>query len=191
MRVTLNFSAGESWRDRYALAWAIPATLVGLVGALWLGVAVIREARQAHAVQRQAAEVQQREEQLRTREIALRKELENPQYADLRRQARFVNALLDQKDLSLTELVKEVARILPDDAHLTELALARHEETSVVRFAITAKNEEALEAFLGALQDSSSFQDAAIVNQAFQDAAAKPGPLSVMCVARYLPGAPK
>ncbi len=189
MRITLNFAAAESWRDRYALAWAIPATLVGALGLVLLGVAVVRQTHQAHAIQREAAEVQQREKQLRAEEMALRKELSDPQHAGLLRQARFVNSLLDQKDLSLTELVKEVASILPNDAHLTELALVRQEKAPIVRFSITAKSEEALETFLNDLEDSPDFQDVAILNQGFQDAGPKPGALSVVCVARYLPGA--
>ena len=42
MRITLNLSTADSSRGRYTLAWAIPATVAGLVGLLWLGVSTAR-----------------------------------------------------------------------------------------------------------------------------------------------------
>jgi heme exporter protein D len=189
MRITLNLSTADGSRGRYTLAWAIPATVVGLVGLLGLGVSLAREIREYRAVQRQVAEVQQREDQLRGQEAAIRKDLENPEYGELLRQARFVNSLIDQKQLSVTELAAQFADLMPEDARLNGLSLAAKGEDLMVHFTIAAKSEEAIETFLGDLEDAPDFKDVTIINQGFQEAGAQPGQVSVACAARYLPGA--
>ena len=188
MRITLNLSTADSSRGRYTLAWAIPATVAGLVGLLWLGVSTAREIREYRAVQRQVAEIQQREDQLRGQEAAIRKELDKPEYGELLRQTRFVNSLIDQKQVSLTELAAQFADLMPEEARLSGLSLASKGEYLVVRFTITAKSEEAVETFLGDLEDAPDFKDVTILNQGFQEEGAQPGQVSVACTARYLPG---
>jgi hypothetical protein len=189
MRITLNLAVAESARDRYALAWAVPATLVGLLGFVLLGVSLVREFREYRAVQRQVAEVQQRQDQLRTEGAAIRRELEKPEFRELLRQARFVNTLIDAKQLSPTELAARLADLLPDQARLTGLALAGQGEDLVVRLGVSAKSEEAIEEFLGDLEDAPDFKDVTIINQGFQEEGTQPGQVSVACTARYLPGA--
>jgi Tfp pilus assembly protein PilN len=189
MKITLNFAAAESSRDHNVLAWAIPATIVGLTGLLWLGLALKRELGQYRVIQRQAADYQQHEDQLRRREVALRQQIASPEYRDLMGKVQFMNSLINQRRLSLSEIVKEVGRILPDDAHLTRLELLSQDENLVIRFSIKAKSEKALETFMSGLEDSPSFQDVTIANQGFQEAGAEPGQVIVTCLANYLPGA--
>jgi len=189
MRITLNLSTADGSRGRYTLAWAIPATVVGLVGLVGLGVSAAREIREYRVVQRQVVETQQHEEQLRGQEAAMRKELDKPEYGELLRQARFVNSLIDRKQVSLTELAAKFAEIMPEGARLGGLALTTKGEDTVVRFTITAKSDEAVETVLGALEDAPDFKDVAIVNQGFQEEGAQPGQVNVSCTARYVPGA--
>jgi hypothetical protein len=189
MRITLNLSTSDGSRGRYTLAWAIPAAGVALAGLVWLGVSVTREIRQYRAVQRQVAEIQQREDQLRGQEAALRRELGKPEHVELLRQARFVNSLIDQKQVSMTELAAQFADLMPEDARLSGLTLTTKGGDMVVGFTITAKSDEAVETLLGDLEDAPDFKDVAILNEGFQEEGAQPGQVSVSCTAHYLPGA--
>ena len=123
MRITLNLSPAASARDRYALAWAIPATLVGLAVLILLGRASLQEYREYRRDQNELVAVQTRADELRNQEDALRRKFEYPAYRKLLVQAQIVNGLIDQRELSLTELSARLAGLLPEDAHLTGLAL--------------------------------------------------------------------
>ena len=172
MKITLNLSPAASARDRYALAWAVPATLVGLAALVLLGRASLHEYRDYRGIQHQLAEVQMRTEELRNQEAAIRKKLEDPAYRELLRQAQFVNKLIDQRELSLTELSARLAGLLPEDAHLTGLALTSPKKPGddyMVRMGITAKSEDAIETFLNDLEDAPDFKDVSIINQGFQE----------------------
>lgn len=188
MKITLNFAAAESPLNHNVLAWAIPATIVGLAGLLWLGMLLTHGLNQYNGIQQQAAVYQQHENQLRRREVTLQQQLESPKYKGLMGDVKFMNSLIDRRRLSLSEIVKEVAHILPDDAHLTKLELLTDQKHLVVRFSMTAKSEEALETFMGGLEDSPDFQDVTIANQGFQEAGEDPGQVKVTCIATYLPG---
>jgi Tfp pilus assembly protein PilN len=189
MRINLNLAVAESVRDRYSLAWALPATLAGLLGLVLLAVSGVREFREYRAVRRQVAEVQQREGQLRAQGADIRRELEKPEFRELLRQARFINTLIDQKQLSPAALAARLADLLPDDARLTGLAVSWQGEDLVVRMGVSGKDEEAIEAFLGDLEDAPDFKDVTIINQGFEEVGAQPGQVSIACTARYLPGA--
>ncbi len=189
MRITLNLSAADSTRNRYALVWGIPATLVGVLGLVLLGVSGNREYREFHGVQSQVAEVQQHEDDLRKKEAGIRKDLEKPEYRALLGEAKFVNTLIDQKQLSLTELSARIADLLPDEARLTGLALTSREGEIVVRMSISGKSEEAVETFLSDLEDAPDFKDVTIINQGFQEEGVQSGQVNIACAAHYLPGA--
>jgi hypothetical protein len=188
MKISLNLSYAESLRDRYALAWAIPAMIVGLVGALVLGVYTLRESRELREVRQQAAEVERRGNAVRLEETSLRRELDNPQHRELLSKARFVNSLIDQKHLSLTGLAARLTEFMPENARLTALELASKEGDYTLRMMMTAKSEEAVEAFLGNLKDAPDFKGASITNDGFQEETANPAEVHISCTARYLPG---
>jgi hypothetical protein len=191
MRITLNLSPPASAHDRYALVWAIPATLIGLAALILLGRASYLEYRDYRGIQRQVAEVQVRMADFRSQEAALRGKLEDPAYRELLRRAQFVNKLIEQRQLSLTQLSARVAGLLPEDARLTGLALTspkRPGDDYLVRMGVTAKSEDAVEAFINDLEDSSDFRDVSILNQGFQEESSQPEQMSVVCTARYLPG---
>ena len=191
MKITLNLSPAASARDRYALVWAIPATLVGLAALVLLGRASLREYRDYRGIQHQVAEVQMRTAELRNQEAAIRRKFEDPAYKKLLVKAQFVNKLIDQRQLSLTELSARLAGLLPEDAHLTGLALTppkKPGDDNMVRMGITARDEDAVETFINDLEDAPDFKDVSIINQGFQEEASQGQQVSLVCTARYLPG---
>jgi hypothetical protein len=192
MRITLNLSLPESLRDRYALAWAIPATVLGIIVLILLGRSSVHEYRNYQGIQRQLAEVQSRSEELTREEASIRNKFEDPASRQLLVQAKFVNALIDQKELSLTQVTARVAGLLPENAQLTGLGLTSPKKPGddyVVRLGIDASSEDAVETFINDLEDSADFKDVSIINQGFQEDTPQGEQVSVVCTARYLPGA--
>jgi len=191
MKITLNLAPAASLRDRFALAWAAPATVIGLAALIILGRASLHEYRDYRAIHSQLSEIQARADGLYNQEMAIRRKLDDSAHRELFRQVRFVNKLIDQKEASLTELSARVAGLLPDDAFLTGLMLAapkKPTEDYVVRLGISAKNEDAIETFLNDLEDAPDFKDVSIINQGFQETSTQADQVSVVCTARYLPG---
>ncbi len=191
MRITLNLSAAASARDRYALLWAVPATLLGLAALVLLCRASIHEFRDYRGIRQQLTEVQMRSDDLHNQEAAVRKKLAAPAYQKLLVKAQFVNKLIDERELSLTELSARLAGLLPEDAHLLSLALASPKKPGddyMLRMGITARGEDAIDTFLNDLEDAPDFKDVAIVNQGFQEEASQGQQVTIICTARYLPG---
>jgi Tfp pilus assembly protein PilN len=188
MKIVLNLAIPPSARERYALYWAIPATLLGVTGLAFLLLFTVRSYREYKAVQKSVAEQQGRENTLRDQEMALRKQLEEPASRRLLDDAQFVNALIEQKRVSLTGLAADITDLMPDEVRLTGLALVPEGQELAVRFVITGKNEEALERFLSDLEDSPRFKDVAIVNQGFEQTGAASELENIACTAHYLPG---
>jgi Tfp pilus assembly protein PilN len=188
MKVELNLAIAPSARERYALYWAIPATLLGVTGLAFLLLFTARSFREYRAVQKSVAEHQGRENTLRAQEMALRKQLEEPESRRLLDDVQFVNALIEKKRFSLTGLATDIADLIPDEVRLTGLALAPEGEELAVRFVITGKSEEAIESFLSDLEDSPHFKDVAIINQGFEQTGAASELENIACAAHYLPG---
>ena len=188
MKVVLNLAIPPSARERYALYWAIPATLLGVTGLAFLLLFTVRSFREYKAVQKSVAEQQGRENTLRAQEMALRKQLEEPEYRRLLDDVQFVNALIEKKRVSLPGLAADITDLMPDEVRLTGLALAPEGQELAVRFVITGKSEEAIERFLSDLEDSPHFKDVAIVNQGFEQTGAASELENIACTAHYLPG---
>lgn len=191
MKITLNLSPAASARDRYALGWAIPATVIGLAALVLLYRATLREYRDFASVQERVARVQRRADDLRQQEAAIRAKLNEPGYKDVLHQSQFVNKLIAQRQLSFSELSARLAGLLPEDAHLTGLALASSKKPGddySIRMGITSKGEDAVETFINDLEDAPDFKDVAIINQGFQVENAQGQQVNLICTARYLPG---
>ena len=191
MKITLNLSPAASARDRYALGWAIPATMVGLAALFLLGRASFQEFRDYRGIRDQLAEVQKRNTELHNEEVTIRRKLEDPVYRDLLHRAKFVNTLIEERELSLTALSARLAGLLPEDAHLTGLALTSPKKPGdeyAVRMGITARNEDAVETFINDLEDAPDFKDVSITNQGFQEQSSQPDQVNIVCTAYYLPG---
>ena len=188
MKIVLNLAIPPSARERYALYWAIPATLLGVTGLAFLLLFTVRSFREYRAVQKSVAEYQERENALRAQEMALRKQLEEPKSRRLLDDVQFVNALIEKKRFSLTGLAADITDLIPDEVRLTGLALAPEGQELAVRFVITGKSEEAIESFLSDLEDSPHFKDVAIINQGFEQTGAASELENIACTAHYLPG---
>ncbi|MGB7592150.1 MAG: PilN domain-containing protein [Terriglobia bacterium] len=188
MKVVLNLAIPPSARERYALYWAIPATLLGVTGLAFLLLFTVRSFREYKAVQKSVAEQQGRENTLRAQEMALRKQLEEPESRRLLDDVQFVNTLIEKKRVSLSGLATDITDLMPDEVRLTGLALAPEGQELAVRFVITGKSEEAVERFLSDLEDSPHFKDVAIVNQGFEQTGAASELENIACTAHYLPG---
>ena len=188
MKVVLNLAIPPSARERYALYWAIPATLLGVTGLAFLLLFTVRSFRAYRAVQKSVAEHQGREDTLRAQEMALRKQLEEPESRRLLDDVQSVNALIEKKRISLTGLATDITDLMPEEVRLTGLALAPDGQELAVRFVITGKSEEAIESFLSDLEDSPHFKDVRIINQGFEQTAAASELENIACAAHYLPG---
>jgi hypothetical protein len=191
MKITLNLSPAASSRDRYALAWAIPVTLAGLAVAVLLGRATQREYRSYRVIQTQLTDVQTRTADLQNQEADIRRKLDDPLNRDLLHRVNFVNQLIDERQLSLSEVSARIAGLLPEDAALNGLQLVSSKkagEDYEIRMGITARNEDAIETFINDLEDAPDFRDVTIINQGFEEQSSQPDQVNVLCSARYLPG---
>ena len=190
MRVVLNLAIPARARERYALCWAIPATLLGVVGLVYLLLFTVRSWREYRAVEASVARYQERENTLRAQEMALRRQLDEPQSRRLLGDVRFVNSLIEEKRISLTGLAADLADLIPDEVRLSALAMTPEGQGQqlAVRFVIAGKSEEALEHFLSNLEDSPHFKDVAIINQGFEEAGAPSELENIACTAHYLVG---
>jgi Tfp pilus assembly protein PilN len=191
MKVTLNLAIPPRASERYALHWAIPATLLGIAGLYFLLTPTLRSYREYRAVHASVLAYQQRENALRARELDLRRQLEGPQSRLLLSNVQFVNQLIDQNRVSLTGLVHDIAELIPDEVRLTGLAMSAGDQELAIRFVISGKSEEAIESFLSNLEDSPHFKDVAIINEGFQEAGASSALENIACTAHYLMGASK
>jgi hypothetical protein len=165
--------------------------LAGLAALALLGRASLQEYREYRGYRQQASEVQVRVDALRNKEASIRKKLQDPEGRALLHEVHFVNTLIDERELSLSELSARVADLLPDDAHLTGLALTppkKPGDDPEVRIGVNAKGEDAVESFINDLEDAPDFKDVSIINQGFQEETALGEQVNIVCTARYLPG---
>lgn len=188
MKIGINLAVLPSARERYALAWALPLGLLGLAGFVLLSIFAFRILGEYRNIQRDFGKLREQESVLEAKEKALTGNLEQPHSRLLSREAQFVNALIEKRQLSLTEMTVEVSKLLPKDVRLTALGFSPQEGASLVRFNVAGRNEEALEDFLSNLEDSSEFKDVAVLNQGFQPAGAAGGPVLLLVSARYAGG---
>ena len=188
MRVVLNLAIPPSARERYALYWAIPATLLGVSGLLVLLLFTDRSFREYKAVQTSVAAYQERENALRAQEMALRRQLEEPEARRLLDDVQFINALIEKKRITLTDFASDITELIPNEVRLTALALAPVGEELGVRFVFSGKSTEAIELFLSNLEDSPHFKDVAIINEGFEEAGTPSELENIACTAHYLAG---
>ena len=188
MKVVLNLAIPPRARERYALHWAIPATLLGVTGLAFLVLSTIPSIREYRAVQKSVAGSQERENALRAQEMALRRKLEEPESRRRLDDVRFVNALIEKKRITLTGLAADVTDLIPDEVRLTGLAMTAEGGELAVRFVIASKSTEAIERFLNNLEDSPHFKDVAIINEGFDQAGTSSELENIACAAHYLVG---
>ncbi len=191
MKITLNLATSRSPYERYSLAWVAPVALVALTALVVLSVSAWHRFGEYRRVEHSLQDLEEREAFLRGREMALKNELGRAEFREVSRQAQYVNSLIDKKQLSLTELVEKVSKLLPAGVRLAGLALLPGPGEPVVRFVIVGNNEEAAENFLGNLEDSPDFKNVTILSQGIEEGGAGgPGP-TLACSAQYVGGKPR
>ncbi len=185
MKVTLNLALLPSRRERYALSWAIPLTLLSAVGLVYIiqsGIGTVREYRH---IQGDIVQMQDLNQKLTRQEKDLRQAVEQPEFRVVSRQAQYLNSLIDEKKVSAADLVMRIGELMPDDVHLSSLSL-RQSKGYVVNFSVVGKGEEALEKFLTALEDSPDFQDISVSGEGFRAQGDNEGSVTINCTARYV-----
>ncbi len=188
MRVALNLAIPPSARERYALLWAIPATLLGIAGLVLIILFSDRSYREYRVVHASVVQYQDRDNALRAQEMALRRVLEEPASRRLLNDVQFINSLIEAKQVSLTSLATDITELIPDDVRLSALAMAPDGPELAVRFVITGKNAEAIERFLSDLEDSPHFKDVAIINEGIEETGADTELENIACTAHYVVG---
>ena len=188
MKIDLNLAIQPSAHERYALYWAIPATLLGIAGLAFLLLSTIPSYREYRVVEKSVAGAEERENALRAQEMTLRRQLEEPESRRRLDDVKFVNALIEQKRISLTELMTDVTGLLPDEVRLTGLAMAPDGQELAIRFVLAGKSTEAIERFLSNLEDSPHFKDVAIINEGFEEASTTSELENIPCTAHYMVG---
>lgn len=190
MKITLNLAVAPTLRERYALAWAVPTTIVAVAVMVWLAHSTWVDVRGARGLEVKLVDAQQREQKLNQREMDLRRDFERPDTRSLLEKAQFINGLIDKKRLSFTALAMKVAGLLPPDARLSGVALLRSGDSSTVRFQVNGKTPQALETFLANLAASSDFAEPVVTSEGFEQpqgtTGAAAGEVTVTCTARYI-----
>lgn len=189
MKVYLNLAVVPSWRERYALAWAVPTFVVALIVLVYLAGGGIRDYRRLHQVRHSLASVQAQNSKLQSRETELRLGLARPEFRQMIQETAFVNQLINQRQFSLTELTIRVSKLLPSDVKLNGLGLAGTDSRPEVRFLVLGKTEKSIEVFLTNLENSEDFSDVIIRNQGFRGGTGGgPEQVALSCTARYVAG---
>jgi Tfp pilus assembly protein PilN len=185
MKVTLNLAAIPSRRERYALSWAVPLAVLGAVALGFIvrfGVANFREYRR---VQEDIVQLQGQNQELARQAADLRRAAQQPDYQAVTVEAQYLNSLFEAKKTSVADLVTKIGKLIPDDVRLSNMSM-RNAKGAQVSFSVTGKDEEALEKFLTALEDSPDFQDVSVTNEGFQGQGESENSVSITCTARYV-----
>ncbi len=185
MRVTLNLATLPSRRERYAFSWAVPLALLSAAGLIWIIYSGVLNIREYRHIQKDIAQMQGQNRRLSDRESDLRTAVEQPDYQAVAGKAQFLNSLIEQKRTSATDLAAKVSRLIPEDVHLTAMTL-NQSKGSGVSFTVVGRNEEAVEKFLTALEDSPDFQDISVSSEGFQSRGESGGGVMISCTARYV-----
>lgn len=187
MKVNVNLSRAQGFRQRHVVAWSLPLLLVAL--ALLLRMLVTAEANwsEYHTVRKAADKEVESQNALAAREAALRRKLDEPENRALLREVGFVNYLIDQRQFSIAMLTEKVTALLPPQARLSGLSMPDTSGDPKVQFGIEGTGEEPVETFLTNLENSPDFKDVIVTNQGFEEKGSG-APVSITCNARYVGG---
>jgi hypothetical protein len=165
MKINLNLAVYQPTHERYALGWTVPVACGALVTLVYLGGSALRTIRAYQKVHRSVAECQAQMGLLRDRQQAAVRRLQQPQFQGVLREAGYVNSLIDRRQLSVTELIAKLNRLMPADVRLTTLSLSEGSEGPLVRMTIEGSHQEKVIAFVQNLEESSDFSDPAITSE--------------------------
>jgi Tfp pilus assembly protein PilN len=187
MKVSLNLSLAQSFRQRHVVAWSVPLLLVSFLLLFRLVLSIQANWREYRTVRQSVEREQSRLNELAGQEAGLKGKLEQPENRALLREVQFVNSVIEQRRLSFTGLTEKVTVLLPPQVRLAALSLPDSSGDPVVHFGIEGTSEEPVETFLTNLEDSPDFRDVSLLSQGFEEKG-NGAPVSITCTARYVGG---
>jgi Tfp pilus assembly protein PilN len=186
VRINLNLGRSENPFERYMLVWALPALVVAglfLGRGLYFGTQDFLHVRR---VEKSILEYQGQISILKDKADRAQRLLAGPSTRELERKADFLNSLIDQKRVSLSEMTLKMTQFLPDEARLSDLAVVPTKTNPVVQVSVEGRTEDAVDTFLANLEQSPDFSKVVVTSQAFE----KPGPqgslVALKCTANYV-----
>jgi Tfp pilus assembly protein PilN len=184
MKVNLNLSLSQSFRQRHAVAWSVPALILGL--ALLVRIVLsIQSDWSRYRSERHTAEIEANQlNELAAREADLRKQLNLPQNRKLLRSVEFVNDLIQQRQLSFSEVTDQLISLMPPQVRLITLSVPDFTGEPVLHLGIEGGSEAPVETFLSHLEDSPAFTDVTVTSQGFEEKG-NGAPVSISCTVRY------
>ena len=185
MKSLINLARIPSRHERYGLAWSIPVVLIAAVCLVVFSIIGIRNIREYRAIQNDLSRLGQRLQQSTQRESVLKNALNEPSFREVSNEAQYINSLIAAKQFSAADLVWKVSKLMPSAVRLSSMSVVA-KEGPTVQFSIVARDEQAVEAFLTALEDSPDFRDVTMVDQGFNTSGPEEGPVTVTCSARYV-----
>jgi hypothetical protein len=189
VKIELNLVRPASRLERSASIWApalIIASLALLVRILWSAWGGFVEFRNVHrSVLTYRAEIAD----VQRKEIHVSQVLHRTRTLTLYRQISFLNALIDRKQLSLSDLALRVIKLLPTQTRLESLALAETDQAPVVQFSVEGE-QDGVYAFLGNLEESPDFEAPGKVTEAIEQQGTNKGMVLLTCTARYVGAGP-
>jgi hypothetical protein len=187
MKVSLNLSPAQSFRQRHVVAWSLPLLLASALLLFRLGLAIQSNWKEYRVVRQAVEREQSRQNELAGQEAGLKGKLEQPENRALLREVQFVNSVIEQRRLSFTGLTEKVTVLLPPQVRLAALSLPDSSGDPVVHLGIEGAGEEPVETFLTNLEDSPDFRDVSLLSQGFEQKG-NGAPVSITCTARYVGG---
>jgi hypothetical protein len=185
VRINLNLGKTENPFEHYMAAWAAPALVIA---SLFLGRGFYiagRDFLKVRRVEKSLLEYDGQISSLRDRANRAQQMLVKPSTRELQRKADFLNELISQRQVSLSEVTLKMSRLLPDEARLAGLSTVPTKTIPKVRVSVEGKTLEAVNTFLENLEQSPDFSDVIVTGQAFE----KPGPqgtlVALKCTAFY------
>lgn len=187
MKVSLNLSLAQSFRQRHVVAWSVPLLLVSLFLLFRLALSIQANWREYRGIRQSVEREQSRLNALAAQATGLRGKLEQPENRALLREVQFVNSVIEQRRLSFTGLTEKVTLLLPPQVRLAAMSLPDSSGDPIVHFGVEGASEEPVETFLTNLEDSPDFRDVSLLSQGFEEKG-NGAPVSITCTARYVGG---
>jgi hypothetical protein len=187
MKVRLNLSLAQSFRQRHVVAWSLPLLAVSSLLLFRLVLSIEGNWREYRAVRQSVEAEQSRLNALAGQEASLKGKLGQPENRALLREVQFVNSVIEQRRLSFTGLTEKVTLLLPPQVRLAAMSLPDSSGDPVVHFGVEGASEEPVETFLTNLEDSPDFRDVSLLSQGFEEKG-NGAPVSITCTARYVGG---
>lgn len=187
MKVALNLSVSQSFRQRHRLAWSVPVLLLGFALLVRIVFSIQSDWRQYRSLSRTADVESSQLNALAVREAALRQKLNQPQNRELLRSVQFVNNLIAQRQLSFAEVIDQLIGLMPPEVRLTTLSAPDFSGEPLLHLGIEGSSEAPVETFLSHLEDSPAFADVTVTSQGFEEKGVG-APVSINCTVRYAGG---